>query len=1026
MLIGRVVVEYQVLGTVGITAETAFHPLEGRLGLLLSVLLSRVNEPVPADFLIESVWGGAGSANPRGSLQVAINRLRRLIEPERTGDSRDLVSVGNGYSLKVDDERYDARAFEADLRTAKAARSSGDPIRARSRLERGLARWHGHAFGAHSDALAVNGEADRLEEMRRAAEDELVDLFLELGEHVRAIPLINKHIDADPFRERRWAQLMLALFRSNRQAEALRAYQQLRMILSEELGIEPSEDLKGLEEAILLQDDSLAARPSILPSHTSSAPTFPTAFIGRKTELAEIRSALGGRSRLVTLVGIGGIGKTRLAAEAAREICEQMAHGCVYANLYELVSDQPLEPYLIRQAGGGVARSDSNRQMLLDLLRPREVLLLLDNAETLVEAVRDLVVDLSESCPQVNILVTSRVPLRVSGERIIRVPPMDIPGDGDSTTTLDSLDLLLDRIGGPDGHTELTPDLVDICKLTGGLPLAIELAASMLGSTSAAELVGRLRKDVDTLESSPAAVDQRHSLRAVVAWSIGQLSDDESRTLEAISVFMGGMTMPAAKLVASRGNHVDAGSVPSHLQRLVEVGLIRFSDDGGGRYSMLEPVRQIVAEGFDAAMTSRLVDAHAAFFCQLAQEARLVFETISSDQERRYLALEEEIPNFRAMLERGLERSDPTVLAAFPGLILYWYRRGGIPEGAEWVTRALDRFEPLGDEHLEALLFCAHIAMWDGEPKTALRRLEEFERRISDFGETPFLCRSHHLRGNVFAWGLGRPAEAVPHFMKAVEIARSIGYPAGLVSLLSASHSLVKTGQPEKARDLLDLVPELATLTSVATGVDGKMFADVGTDQVLGLIDLYQGALEAAEQRLVRSYETTLRLGLPTIAAQILIPVGWAQLFLGHSDEADETARKAHEMVTQEAGGFRVAEALCLLGGVALEKGDLETASRWFTIALGRAIRAPEVDLVILALAGLAAVEVTVGDGHRSARYVAQMRKLMTETRVRLPKTMERRWGLEQVGASAAEDLDMKGVLTMAKVACDLSWEEIL
>jgi predicted ATPase/DNA-binding SARP family transcriptional activator len=1023
---GRSVGEYRALGMVGVTVGTAFQPLEGRLGLLLSVLLTHVNQQVSTDFLIESVWNGTGSANPRGSLQVAINRLRHVIEPDRSGKWQDLVSVGNGYRLAVDDSRYDVLAFEDDLRTARTARASGDIARAHTRLEQALARWHGQAFGEYFEAPAVRGEAARLDELRLTAEDDLVDVVLELGEHHRSIPMISRHVDAEPLRERRWAQLMLALFRSNRQAEALRTYQGLRHTLSEQLGIEPSGDLQALEEAILLQDESLLLRPAVTvsPSGEWVFPQFPTQFVGRKSELTEVRTALE-RSRLVSLVGIGGVGKTRLAVKAAHDVCREMAHDCVYADLSELVSEQPLDPYLVDRAGGQLEPAKSNRQTLLDILRPRETLFVLDNVESMVESIRSLVTDVLKACPQVKVLITSRVPIRLSGEVVYRVPPLELPEDHGTPST-DALALLLDRAHTDKVESAAEADLRELCLATGGLPLAIELAASMLDSVTAGELSQRLKKDVSAWNPTSLATDERRSLRSVVGWSIERLSDEEVGALETVSIFRGGVTLSAAEFVGRRAHNLAVGSMQSHLRSLVDLGLIRFSSTHGGRYSILEPVRQFVQERMDPAVMDRLVAAHTGYFCQLAQEARMVFETISSDQDRLYLALERETANFRAMLESGLERADPTVLVALPGLVLFWYRRGGVAEGAEWTSRALDRFEPLAEEHIEALLFSAHIAMWNGEPKTALDRLGRFDERISRFGDTPLLSRALQLRGNVLAWGLGRPAEAVPHFTRAVEVARAIGYPAGLISLLSAAHSLVKTGRSELARDLLDVVPELATLTSVATGVDGKVFADVGTDHVLGLIDLYEGSAEKAEPRLSRSYETMMRLGLPTVAAHILIPVGWARLFIGRHDEANDAALKAREMITRETGGFRIAEALCLLGGLAVERDELQQASRWFALALGRAMKGPETDLVALALAGLSAVSHRLDDQARASRYGAYARQLMRETSLCLPKSLTSRWGLDEITIDTEEDFDPNQALTMAKLACDLTWEELL
>jgi predicted ATPase/DNA-binding SARP family transcriptional activator len=1014
-------VTYRALGSVGFAGEEGFQPIEGRLGHLLAVLLARVNETVSSDLLIDTVWDGAPTSGARSRLQVAVNRLRSLLEPGRRGDWEDLISRPNGYVLQVDEDRYDARAFEADLRSAREARGMGETERAVTLLTDALERWHGDAFSRFLDTDVVRVEAERLEELRRGAEDDLIDGLLEMGEHVRAIPLAKAHVDREPLRERRWGQLMVALFRGDRQAEALQAYQRLRRRLVEELGIEPSDDIQALEEAILLHDSALLGhRPGVTITPATPLPAFPTALVGREDELEEVRTALE-KTRLVTLVGMGGVGKSRLAVEAARRMCDGMANGCIYADLSQLASDHQLEAFLIQQAGTRDQGEASTRRFLTSILRPRETLLVIDDAEPMIESVRDLVADLVAACPQLRMMVTSRLPLGIPGERAVRVPPLKTSGGSSGGAPAESLRLLLELAG--DSVDSEDPDVVAICEATGGLPLAIELAASLLGTMSASELASELKRDFGSLEQSTTVADDRRSLQAAIAWSVARLSAAERATLAVMTVFRGGATSESILAVASATG--EGTEVSPNLQRLVDLGLIRFIRVGGGRYTMLEPVRQVLVAGLDAEAENRLGRAHAAHFVELTQLAHATFQMIGADQEPWYQRLESEQANLRAMLEWGLEHADPIVLGAVPGLVLYFARRGGIAQGAEYVGRALDRFDPVPDEHLPALLSGSHIALWNAEPDMAMRRLDTFEARIADYGESPLLCSSLHARGNVHAFGFGRPADSVKHYLRSVGIARTIGYPTGLISLLSAGHSLVKSGRPGRATDLLVQVPELAEATALATGLDGRRFADAGTDQVIGMVDLYAGAVERAADSLMRSHQATLEMGLPTVAAQNLVPAGWAFLFAGDLDQAAESARRAHQMVIEETGGFRVAESLCLLGGVALENGDLESAFRWYTIALSRALRAPEADLLILALAGMTAVARRQGNDEEAGSYEREMAALMAEVRVCLPEPMRRRWELV-IDPPEGVVSDLNRIRTIARVGGRVSWEEIL
>ena len=453
----------------------------------------------------------------------------------------------------------DVGRFEALARTGLELQRRRRHRRAADDLRAALELWRGEPFAGMSVDGVLRTEAARLEELHMNVLEARVESDLELGKDAELIDELEALIARHPFRERLWRLLMVALYRAGRQADALAAYHRARAALAEELGIEPGVDLQALEAAILRQD---VPAPSAVPTHAAAGlPTPLTGFVGRGRELDEIHDLLA-RSRLVTLVGVGGVGKTRLALESARRAATDMVDDVVVVDLVPVS-----EPGLVR---AHVASALGVRELpgtpldvaLRDVLRGGDVLLVLDNCEHVREAAAQVAHDVLEAAPDLRILATSREILDVPGEAAYPVPPMGVPDAGDDADRVresEAVRLLVDR--ATLSRHGLTLDAAAyetaarICRELDGLPLAIELAAARAKVLSLDEIAGRLRDRFRFLVSERRLTAARHrTLREAMDWSYELLEPDERELLAKLSVFPGGATLRSIAAVCLDGD----------------------------------------------------------------------------------------------------------------------------------------------------------------------------------------------------------------------------------------------------------------------------------------------------------------------------------------------------------------------------------------------------------------------------------------------------------------------------------------
>ena len=534
-------------------------------------------------------------------------------------------------------------------------------------------------------------EAERLEELRLAALELRIGAELELGPAEGLVEELATLVRAHPYRERFWRLLMLALYRVERQADALAAYHRARSVLVEELGLEPSEQLRELEQAILRQE----VPPPRPPQLRHNLPSPATSFVGRAAELAEVETLLA-EGRLVTLTGVGGVGKTRLALETASRLLPDFADGVFWCDLSAL-SDPSLVPRAVarvfdvrEQAATGLLESLAAR------LREAEVLLLLDNCEHLRHACAELAQALLTACPRLRLLATSREPLGAVGETDYPVPPLSgaaAAGEPGEFLASDAVSLFLARARAARPRL-VTDDAAlaaagRICAELDGLPLAIELAAARAKALSFPEIEARLADRFRFLVSWRRLTPARHqTLREAMDWSYQLLAPEEQSLLPRLAVFSGGFTLEAAAAVCLDG---DGERALELVGRLVDASLVvPTQHDGVTRYRLLQTVRQYARERIDEqnekAGTERRLAQYVLGLVERTQSAQL------SALQEWVAALEPERGNLRAALTWSRDGGEPEwLLRLVGGVWRFWWVNGDLDEGSTWLETALER-----------------------------------------------------------------------------------------------------------------------------------------------------------------------------------------------------------------------------------------------------------------------------------------------------------------------------------------------
>jgi predicted ATPase/DNA-binding SARP family transcriptional activator len=667
--------ELGLLGPVRAVRAGRELPLGGpRQRAVLALLLVEAGRVVPSERLIEEVWRGGPPPGAAVTLRSYVSRLRGRLAPDAT-----LVARGGGYVLTLGLGRVDAVEFERLAGAGRAALAAGEAAAAASRFGEALGLWRGEALADVYEVEWLALEAARLEELRLAALEGRIEADLALGRQVEVTGELQRLVAEYPLRERLWWLLVLALYRAGRQAEALAAYRRARAMLASELGLEPGEELRRLEEAVLRQEVPPAPP---LARHNLPAPL--TSFVGRERDLAAL-GRLVSEARLITLTGVGGAGKTRLAVELAASAAGRFADGAWLADLAGvtgsgLVAAQVMEALGVRQAGDVPVL-----EALGYRLRSAELLLVVDNCEHLLDACAELASELLRGSPGLRVLATSREPLGVAGEVIYPVRPLALPpeeADAQAVAAAPAVRLFVDRgTAARGGAAGVVPVAVAgrICRALDGLPLAIELAAARMGTLSAGEIEAHLADRFAFLAYRRPAADPRHqALQAAMDWSYDLLPQHERRVLGELSVFAGSFALAQVAEVCSGGDQAAALEV---VDQLASKSLVATEPaDGGTRYRLLETIRQYAA--------GRLAEAGEVNAGQVRRRHALAFLALA-ERERGLAALARDHDNFRAALEWSLAQGDQAGPRLAHALGDSWLARGLLQEARDWLELAL-------------------------------------------------------------------------------------------------------------------------------------------------------------------------------------------------------------------------------------------------------------------------------------------------------------------------------------------------
>ncbi|MEU9271595.1 BTAD domain-containing putative transcriptional regulator [Streptomyces sp. NPDC048251] len=656
-----------------------------RLRMLLARLALEEGRAVSVDSLVDGLWGEEPPADAANALQALVSRLRRALR-----GAASVESASGGYRLAVRAEDVDVHRFE-DL-TARGRRelAAGRTDEAASLLGTALGLWQGAALADVLDAPFAGPVATRLDDLRTAAAEDRCDAELQLGRYGEVLADLEAAGAERPLSERVAGLRMRALSAAGRQSDALAVYEAIRERLDDELGVVPSAELREIHLALLRGELETPAERA--EAAASRLPARLTSFVGRDAEL----SGLGGQlahGRLVTIVGPGGAGKTRLSFEAATRD-RAHARGRVWFVPLAGVSapDQLADAVLgalsstdgrLYDAGQGQRATPVER--MAGLFGSGDALLLLDNCEHLVEAAAELAAELLDQLPELRILATSREALAITGESLCHLGPLDVPtGSPEPAEAAQSpaVRLFVERAAGvrPDFTLDdLTLDaVVEVCRRLDGMPLALELAAAKLRSMSVEQIARRLDDRFRLLASgSRTALPRQRTLLALVEWSWDLLDEPERILARRLSAFPGGATVSALEAVCADPS-LPAADIPYVLDALVEKSLVDHADDGAGepRYRMLETVRAYAARQLaDAESGDALTKRYATYFLALAEEHEPRLRT--GEQLRAIGVFDAEHDNLVLALRLVVDARDASLAARFAeAMFWYWGIRG--------------------------------------------------------------------------------------------------------------------------------------------------------------------------------------------------------------------------------------------------------------------------------------------------------------------------------------------------------------
>jgi predicted ATPase len=854
---------------------------------------------------------------------------------------------------------------------AKGRRLAGDgeAALASATLGEALGLRRGEPLAEFADAGFADAERAHLDELTLVAVEARAGADLMLGRHSELAGELEALCRQHPLRERLWELHILALYRAGRQAEALRAYTEIRERLVGELGIDPGPALRELQARILTQDSSLApaspARPAQVPA---GAPPMPAGnlrarlsrFVGREAELRQLREAVRS-SRLVTLTGPGGAGKTRLAVEAAATLGDEHRDGAWLIPLAGLVEPAGVAPAAAAALGAalpGPQPAGSTTDLIVRYLAGRSLVVVLDNCEHVIGEAAALADTLTGAVPGLRLIATSREPLGVPGEVLVPVGGL---------APLAAVELFITRTREvrpgflPDGPGR---DLIEeICRRLDGLPLAVELAAARLRALPLATVAERLDDRFRLLRGGARTASPRQqTLRAVVDWSYDLLFSDERHLLRRLAIFTGGCGLPAAEAICA-DEQVPAEEILDVLSRLVDKSLVvAQGNEGEARFSQLQTLweygRDRLAESGEAdAMRAR----HGAYYRQLAGQAHHGLRGAAGPIWRDRLVTES--GNLRAALDWYIATGDAdAALSLTSGMAWLWFINGDFTEGARWLGDALGAEGPRRPEvEAAARVWRGYCVGMSTDPAAGVIDCEEAVAVLRTSDDRGRLAESLVVYATVLGFG--------HHFDRSLEAlgeARDLLAQAGDGWLLAA-HDLIVAWNLLSLGRLEDAEPFARSSLARFDAAD-EVLVVVSPLNALASIAEARGDLEAA----AAAYEALVQRCRAT-GQPIQVPFSLVALAALRARQGDDAAADGlyAEAIGCSFNTWVTADALVGQAAVARRLGDLTRTRALLDAAAGhyRLIELPAGPPRVLA--SLAWWALAAGQLHDAAGFAA-------------------------------------------------------
>jgi len=801
---------------------------------LLALLTLRQNRPVEREWLAATLWPDLDQTQAYANLRPLLTELRRAL-----GSEAERLQSPSRRTLLLELTGADADVCTFD--TAIAGKTLSDLVQATS-------LYRGPLLEGCNEDWVFQERVVREQNCQRALQT-LGDSALSAGDYSAAVGYYQRAVSLDPWREEARRGWMEALAKSGDTNAALQAYRELVEVLRADPKAIPDEMTTALYQRLRTEARRKADTHSITSAESAAVsrvkgflPHPLTDLVGREDERLEVALQLR-RSRLVTLTGVGGIGKTRLAREVANDVAGEYVDGVCLVALDSLSEGRMVAQQVATVLGLREVPGQTPLQSVTEHLRTKRLLLVLDNCEHLLEASAHLADHLLRECGEVRILATSREALGIVGETVWSVPVLTVPAPErlpQSQATLlrvlmgyESVQLFVERAQAVQKTFDLTADnarmVAQTCRQLEGIPLAIELAAARVRAMTVEQIAARLDDHLGLLTvGSRTAQSRQQTLRATLDWSYDLLTEPERSLLKRLSVFAGGCTLEAVEQVCV-GEGVAVGQVLDLLTSLVDKSLVQFEerDPAAARYRLLEMVRQYAAERLRASGDAEQVNTHYRdWFLALAEESEPHLKGNDQVDCRRRLDLEHD--NLRA----ALALCEADALGAEAGLRLagalhrFWHARGEFYEGQASLRRALERegAQQATVARAKALNGAGYLAYCRGDFADARALNEEalaVQRELGDNGGVAVSL--HHL--GMAAYSQGDFGAARSLYEASLAIGQELGDRIGIGNALYGLGNVIYSqSDPDTARVLYEESLAIRRESGDKTGIANSLY----------------------------------------------------------------------------------------------------------------------------------------------------------------------------------------------------------